>query len=53
MFSSGGAPAGAVVYPDSDLIWMWTEDDAVNVIVKRSSAEDDRAPWIAASDAHN
>src|SRR6185437_3708009 len=26
MFSSGGAAAGAVVYPDSDMIWMWTED---------------------------
>ena len=53
MFSSGGAAAGAVVYPDSDMIWMWTEDDAVNVVVKRSSAEDDIAPWMAASDANN
>ena len=53
MFSSVGAAAGAVVYPDSDMIWMWTEDDAVNVIVKRSSAEDDIAPWMAASDANN
>ena len=53
MFSSGGAAAGAVVYPDSDMIWMWTEDDAVNVIVKRRSAEDDFAPWVAASDANN
>jgi uncharacterized cupin superfamily protein len=51
MFSSGGAAAGAVVYPDSDMIWMWTEDDAVNVIVKRSSAEEDIAPWIAAGEA--
>ena len=51
MFSSGGAAAGAVVYPDSDMIWMWTEDDAVNLLVKRSSAEDDIAPWLDASDA--
>jgi uncharacterized cupin superfamily protein len=49
MFSSGGAAAGAVVYPDSDMIWIWTDDDAVDIIVKRSSAEDDIAPWIAAS----
>ena len=52
MFSSGGAAAAAVVYPDSEMIWMWTEDDAVNVIVKRSSGEEDIAPWIAASDAN-
>lgn len=51
MFSSGGAAAGAVVYPDSDLVWMRTDDDAVDIIVKRSSAEEDIAPWIAASDA--
>ena len=51
MFSSGGAAAGAVVYPDSDMVWMWTADEAVDVIVKRSSTEDDIAPWIAASNA--
>ena len=51
MFSSGGAAAGAVVYPDSDLVWMRTDDDAVDIIVKRSSADEDIAPWIAASDA--
>ena len=47
MFSSKGAAAGAVVYPDSDMVWMWTADDAVNMIVERSSAMDDIAPWTA------
>jgi uncharacterized cupin superfamily protein len=51
MFSSGGAAAGAVVYPDSDMVWLGTDDDSVDIVVKRSSAEDDIAPWIAASDA--
>jgi uncharacterized cupin superfamily protein len=45
MFSSSGAAAGAVVYPDSDLIWMWTADEAIDIVVKRSSVEDDLAPW--------
>jgi uncharacterized cupin superfamily protein len=45
MFSSAASPAGAVVYPDSDLVWMWTDDGAVDMVVKRSSAEDDVAPW--------
>jgi len=40
-----GAAAGAVVYPDSDMIWMWTDDDAVDIIVDRSSALDAAAPW--------
>jgi uncharacterized cupin superfamily protein len=47
MFSSGGAAAGAVAYPDSDLVWMWTADDAIDMVVKRSSALDDAAPWTA------
>ena len=47
MFSSNSAAAGAVVYPDSEMIWMWTADDAVDIIVERSSALDDAAPWIA------
>ena len=47
MFSSHGAAVGAVVYPDSDMIWAWTADDAVDLIVKRSSALDDAAPWTA------
>jgi len=47
MFSSGSAAVGAVVYPDSDMIWMWTADDAVDIIVERRSALDDIAPWSA------
>ena len=47
MFSSNSAAAGAVVYPDSEMIWMWTADDAVDIIVERSSALDDAAPWLA------
>jgi uncharacterized cupin superfamily protein len=50
MFSSGGAAAGAVVYPDSDMVWMWTDDEAVDIVVKRTSAEDDIAPWVARRD---
>ena len=46
MFSSSGATVGAVVYPDSDLVWVWTADDAVDMVVKRSSKVDDIAPWI-------
>jgi uncharacterized cupin superfamily protein len=46
MFSSAGAAAGAVVYPDSDLIWVWTADDAVDLIVEGSSAIDALAPWV-------
>jgi uncharacterized cupin superfamily protein len=48
MFSSMGAAAGAVVYPDSDMIWMWTEDGAVDLVVDRSNALDDLAPWTSA-----
>ena len=47
MFSSNGAAAGAVAYPDSDMVWMWTADDAIDMIVKRSSALDDIAPWTS------
>jgi uncharacterized cupin superfamily protein len=46
MFSSSGSTVGAVVYPDSDLVWVWTADDAVDMVVKRSSNVDDIAPWI-------
>jgi uncharacterized cupin superfamily protein len=49
IFSSKSSAAGAVVYPDTDMIWMWTDDDAVDIIVKRSSAEDDIAPWTTAA----
>jgi uncharacterized cupin superfamily protein len=45
MFSSRAATVGAVVYPDSDMIWVWTDDEAVDLIVERSSAVDDAAPW--------
>ena len=37
-----GATVGAVVYPDSDMVWMWTADDAVDLIVERGSALDDQ-----------
>jgi len=47
MFSSTSA-AGAVVYPDSDMVWMWTDDGAVDIVVERSSAVDDAAPWTTA-----
>ena len=47
MFSSIST-AGAVVYPDSDMVWMWTADGAVDIVVERSSAVDDAAPWTAA-----
>jgi uncharacterized cupin superfamily protein len=49
MFSSQGTAAGAVVYPDSDMIWIWTEDGAVDLVVDRTSALDDLAPWTAES----
>jgi hypothetical protein len=45
MFSSISAAAGAVVYPDSDMIWMWTADGAVDMVVEQSSALDEAAPW--------
>ena len=47
MFSSIAATVGAVVYPDSEMVWMWTDDDAVDLIVERGSALEDIAPWIA------
>jgi uncharacterized cupin superfamily protein len=45
MFSSAAAEVGAVVYPDTDMIWVWSADDAVDIVVERSSAVDDAAPW--------
>ena len=47
MFSSSVATVGTVVYPDTDMVWVWTADDAVDLIVRRSSAVDDVAPWTA------
>ena len=46
MFSSSGAAVGAVVYPDSDMVWTWTADDSVDMIVNRSNALADMAPWV-------
>jgi uncharacterized cupin superfamily protein len=46
MFSSS-SEIGAVVYPDTDLVWMWTDDDAVDLIVERGSAVDALAPWTS------
>jgi uncharacterized cupin superfamily protein len=43
MFSSSGATVGAVVYPDRDMVWVWTADDAVDMVVERSSKVDDIA----------
>lgn len=40
---------GAVVYPDKDLVWMWTDDEAVDLVVERGSAVDDAAPWTPVS----
>jgi uncharacterized cupin superfamily protein len=48
MFSSMGASVGAVVYPDRDMVWVWTANDAVDMVVHRSSAVDDIAPWTTA-----
>jgi len=44
MFSSM-SKAGAVVYPDTDMVWMWTEDGAIDIVVERNSAVDQAAPW--------
>jgi hypothetical protein len=46
MFSSVSA-AGAVAYPDTDMIWMWTADGAVDLVVEQSSGVDETAPWVA------
>ena len=44
MFSSITA-VGAVVYPDSDMIQLFTTDGEDDLVVKRSSAQDAIAPW--------
>jgi uncharacterized cupin superfamily protein len=44
MFSSITA-VGAVVYPDSDMIQLFTTDGEDDLVVKRSSAVDVAAPW--------
>lgn len=50
MFSSAGTAVGAVVYPDKDMVWIWTADDSVDMIVDRSSALPAVAPWTADED---
>ena len=44
MFSSITA-VGAVVYPDSDMIQIFTTDGADDIVVEQSSAVDVAAPW--------
>jgi uncharacterized cupin superfamily protein len=44
MFSSITA-VGAVVYPDSDMIQIFTTEGDDDVVVERSSAVDVAAPW--------
>jgi hypothetical protein len=45
MFSSVTAGVGAVVYPDSDMLRIFTSDGANDIVVERSSAIDEAAPW--------
>lgn len=44
MFSSVTA-VGAVVYPDSDMIQIFTTDGTDDIVVERSSEVDVAAPW--------
>lgn len=46
MFSSMSA-VGAVVYPDSDMIQLFTTEGDDDLVVERSSALDVAAPWVA------
>jgi uncharacterized cupin superfamily protein len=46
MFSSQSA-VDVVVYPDSDMIQLFTTDGEDDVVVKRSSGVDVAAPWVA------
>jgi uncharacterized cupin superfamily protein len=47
MFSSMGA-VGTVVYPDSDMIQIFTTDGDDDIVVERSSGVDVAAPWTKA-----
>jgi len=47
MFSSI-SEVGAVVYPDSDMIQIFTSDGSDDIVVARSSALDVAAPWSSA-----
>ena len=44
MFSSKTA-VGVVVYPDSDMVQLFTTDGEDDLVVKRSSSIDVAAPW--------
>jgi hypothetical protein len=44
MFSSM-AEVGAVVYPDGDMIQLFTTNGEDDLVVERSSAVDVAAPW--------
>jgi hypothetical protein len=39
------AAVGAVVYPDSDMISIFTTDGSDDIVVNRSGAVDVAAPW--------
>jgi uncharacterized cupin superfamily protein len=45
MFSSVTA-VGAVVYPDSDMIAIFTSEGEDDIVVERSSGVDVAAPWV-------
>jgi uncharacterized cupin superfamily protein len=45
MFSSMSA-VGAVVYPDRDMIQLFTTDGEDDIVVERSSGVDVAAPWV-------
>jgi len=45
MFSSI-TTVGAVGYPDSDMIQLFTTDGDDDLVVNRSSAQDAMAPWV-------
>jgi uncharacterized cupin superfamily protein len=45
MFSSI-SPVGAVVYPDSDMIQVFTTDGRDDIVIERSSGVDAMAPWV-------
>jgi len=50
MFSSVAA-VDAVVYPDSDMIQLFTTDGGDDLVVRRSSAVDVAAPWTQGHEA--
>jgi uncharacterized cupin superfamily protein len=50
MFSSITAGVGAVIYPDSDMVQLFTTDGQDDLVVKRSSAVDVAAPWTGGED---